>query len=69
MVTKWQYRRDEVHGLEELDKQLEHWGGLGWELVTILHERQPDVLHGNTAFGAPIAKRDEAWSLIFKQPA
>jgi hypothetical protein len=62
-IRKWQYLRDDMATIDDLDARLKHWGGLEWELVTILHtnemQRAPDenIL-------AP-----EGWILLFKQPA
>ena len=61
-VTKWKYFRDDISTLDEVDAKLNHWGSLGWELVTILHaseikrEAEENIL-------TPLA-----WMLIFKQP-
>jgi len=59
-MTKWQYLRDDIATLNDLDVKLRHWGALGWELATILHasetKRDENIL-------AP-----EVWMLIFKQP-
>jgi hypothetical protein len=59
-VPKWKYFRDDISTLDELDAKLDHWGGLGWELVTILHASEPveeNILPARV------------WMLMFKQPA
>ena len=58
MDPKWKYFRDDISTLEHLDTKLNHWGGLGWELVTILHAIEPD---GDNILAARI------WMQIFKQ--
>ncbi len=59
-MTRWQYFRDELATLNDLDAKLEHWGGLGWELATILHasetKKDENIL-------AP-----EVWMLVLKRP-
>ncbi len=58
--TKWQYMRDSVVGLEELDSKLQHWGNLGWELAGIIEtvgdEKNENILG------------PETWVLVLKQP-
>jgi len=59
-VRQWKYFRDDISTLDDLDTKLNHWGGLGWELVTILHAIEPaedNIL------------ASQIWMLIFKQPA
>jgi hypothetical protein len=59
-VRQWKYFRDDISTLDDLDTKLNHWGGLGWELVTILHAIEPaedNIL------------ASQVWMLIFKQPA
>lgn len=58
-TTKWKYFRDDIATLDEVDAKLQHWGSLGWELVTILHTAEA----GNQNILAA-----EVWMLIFKQP-
>ena len=61
-IKKWQYLRDEVSGLDELDLKLAHWGSLGWELVSIVH---------TTETGKPQDENiltPERWMLVLKQP-
>ncbi len=57
---KWQYKRDNVIGLEELDSKLAHWGNLGWELAGIIQtsgdENDENILG------------PETWVLVLKQP-
>jgi len=65
---KWQYLRDDVHSLDELDTKLGHWGTLGWELVTILYEREVEMLQGRDVLAPPTYSRTDTWSLILKQP-
>src|SRR5277367_2250515 len=61
-TTKWQYFRDDIATLDEVDAKLKHWGALGWELVTILHANEVTTV-ANENILAP-----EVWMLIFKQP-
>jgi hypothetical protein len=60
-VTKWQYFRDDISSLDDLDAKLTQRGALGWELVTILHASETKT--DQNILGA------EVWMLIFKQPA
>jgi hypothetical protein len=62
-IKKWQYLRDEIASLDELDEKLTHQGGLGWELVSILHTTETT----RTADENILAP--EGWILVFKQPA
>jgi len=39
-IKKWKYLRENMATLDDLDDKLKHWGGLGWELVTILHTNE-----------------------------
>ena len=59
-MANWQYFRENIATLSDLDAKLSYWGSLGWELATILHasetKRDENIL-------AP-----EVWMLIFKQP-
>jgi hypothetical protein len=57
---KWQYMRDSVLGLEELDSKLAHWGNLGWELASII--QTSDNENDENILGP------ETWVLVFKQP-
>jgi hypothetical protein len=62
-IKKWQYLRDEVGGMDELDSKLAHWGELGWELVSIIH---------TTETGKPSDENiltPERWMLVLKQPS
>jgi hypothetical protein len=59
-IQKWQYKRDQVPGLEELDSKLEHWGNLGWELASIV-QTTDDGIEGNIL-------GPEVWVLVLKQP-
>jgi hypothetical protein len=59
-VPKWKYLRDDMATLDGLDAKLAHWGGLGWELVTVLHAGEPAEENILPA---------QVWMLIFKQPA
>jgi hypothetical protein len=59
-VPKWKYFRDDISTLDELDAKLDHWGALGWELVTILHASEPAE---ENILSNPV------WMLMFKQPA
>ncbi len=62
-IVKWKYLRDEVSGLDELDSKLAHWGGLGWELASIIH---------TTETGKPDEQNiltPERWMLVLKQPS
>lgn len=61
-IKRWQYHRDDLADLAELDGKLSHWGGLGWELVSVLHTSETKTAEENIL--AP-----EGWLLIFKQPA
>ena len=61
-LTKWKYFRDDISTLDELDGKLQHWGGLGWELVTILHASEIKGPADENIL-AP-----QVWLLIFKQP-
>jgi hypothetical protein len=62
-IKKWQYLRDDIASLDELDEKLKHRGGLGWELVSILHTMETK----RTADENILAP--EGWILLFKQPA
>jgi hypothetical protein len=57
---KWQYMRDSVEGLEEMDSKLLHWGNLGWELAGIIQTTGDE---DNENILGP-----EIWVLVFKQP-
>jgi len=59
-VPKWKYFRDDISTLDDLDAKLEHWGGLGWELVTVLHASEPAQQN---------ILPPQVWMMIFKQPA
>jgi len=61
-ITNWEYFRDEVNGLNDLDSKLAHWGGLGWELVSIIHTTET----GRPADVNILAP--ERWMLVFKKP-
>jgi hypothetical protein len=65
-TQKWQYLRDEVHSMRELDEKLGHWGNLGWELVEILHERHVEMVRKGGGPGE--MSRTDTWNLILKQP-
>jgi hypothetical protein len=56
---KWQYKRDSVVGLEELDSKLLHWGNLGWELAGIIQTAGDE---DNENILGP-----ETWVLVLKQ--
>ncbi len=60
-VTKWQYVRDDISSLDDLDARLTHWGARGWELVTILHASETKT--DKNILGP------EVWMLVLKQPA
>jgi hypothetical protein len=62
-IKKWQYLRDEIASLNELDEKLERQGSLGWELVSILHTTET-MKTADENILAP-----EGWILVFKQPA
>jgi hypothetical protein len=61
-IRKWQYLRDDIANLDELDDKLKHRGGLGWELVTILHTTETKTRADENIL-VP-----EGWVLLFKQP-
>jgi hypothetical protein len=63
-VKKWQYSRDVVSGLDQLDTRLEHWGDLGWELVSMIHTTET-ASQANESENILAA---EKWMLILKQP-
>jgi hypothetical protein len=58
-AQKWQYKRDQAMGLEELDSKLAQWGDLGWELAGIIPT-------SNDADDTNILG-PEVWVLVFKQ--
>jgi hypothetical protein len=60
---KWQYLRDDIASLDELEATLKHRGDLGWELVSIVHTTETK----RTADENILAP--EGWILVFKQPA
>ena len=61
-AVKWRYLRYELANLEELDEKLNHWGGLGWELVSVIHTQELKKTAENILV-------PEGWTLMFKQPA
>jgi hypothetical protein len=61
----WRYFRDKVNSLDHLDQKLQHWGGVGWELVTILHERSEGLPNEENILQTP--EIVDTWTLIFKQ--
>lgn len=60
-VQKWQYHREEIATLQDLDGKLSYRGSLGWELATILHATEITKEEGNIL-------NPEVWILIFKKP-
>jgi hypothetical protein len=66
---KWQYMRDEVKNLEELDKKLEHWGDLGWELVSTLHTKEVKRTPGEHKLAPSSYSETEGFILVLKRAA
>jgi hypothetical protein len=63
-MQKWQYLRDQVADLEELDAKAQHWGTLGWELVSVCYIYDA----GNYAAGEE-KQPLPSWILFLKRPA
>jgi hypothetical protein len=62
-VTKWQYLRDEIGTLDELEERLSQRGRTGWELVSVV------ATPGTKTTPDENILAPEIWMLIFKQPA
>ncbi len=63
-MKKWQYLRDEVDTVDELDEKLKHWGSHGWELASLVHAKRETTTTEETNILAP-----EVWMLVLKQPS
>jgi vacuolar-type H+-ATPase subunit B/Vma2 len=61
-IRKWQYLRDYIANLDELDEKLKNRGDLGWELVSILQTTETKRVPDENIL-VP-----EGWLLLFKQP-
>lgn len=59
---KWQYLRDDVSSVNDLDEKLAHWGGQGWELVSAIPS-------GSFEWDGPAPNEAGRLLLIFKMAA
>lgn len=58
-VQKWNHIDVKVVDVSKLQESLNHWGDDGWELVTVVHERDEKTGQSGT---------HESWRLFFKRP-
>jgi hypothetical protein len=66
---KWQYMRDGVANLDELDKKLAHWGDLGWELVSTLHTKMVKRTPGEHRLAPSEYADTEGFIIVLKRAA
>jgi hypothetical protein len=62
-IKKWEYLRDEVNGLNELDSKLAHWGGLGWELASVIQTTETGNAENENIL------TPERWMILLKRPS